>query len=312
MTSGRLTDLPRVGLGAAPLGGLFAAVDDETATATVDTAVRLGMTYIDTAPLYGYGLSEQRVGAALAALGHDPVVSTKVGRLVAPAPRREPGDLFVGAPPGAATFDFTADGIRASLAASLARLQRPAVDIALLHDPDDHLDVALTEGIRALQDLREEGVVGAIGVGVNHCATAIRAVRDAPVDVVLIAGRWTLLDRSAAADLLPRCADRGVTVVAGGVFNSGALADPGAGTFDYGAVPPPVRARIDALQAACDRFGVPLAAAAIQHPLRHPAVAAIVVGCRSPDEVATNAALLEVVVPDDLWAALDEIGTTAP
>lgn len=300
--------LPRVGIGAAPLGGLFAPVDDATARATVDAAVAHGMTYIDTAPLYGYGLSELRVGDALAASGADVAVSTKVGRIVRSVDVREDGDLFVGAPPGTATFDFSADGIHASLHASLDRLRRDTVDIALLHDPEAHLAQAMSDGVGALRELRESGTIGAFGVGTNFCDTALSFVRSVDVDVVLIAGRCTLLDRSAEVELLPACADRGVRVVVGGVLNSGALADPEAGTFDYVAVPRDVRTRLDRLVAACARHDVPLPAAALQHPLRHPAVTSIVVGSRSPEEVATNAALLEVAIPDDLWAELDAIG----
>ena len=298
--------LPRVGLGTAPLGGMFEAVSDADAVATVHAAMAQGWSFVDTAPLYGHGLSERRVGAALAGAG--PVVlSTKVGRLVHPVEARTDDDIFVGAPPGTATFDFSIDGVRRSLADSLVRLQRDAVDVALLHDPEEHLEIALTEGVRALVELREAGKVGAIGVGTNFVDTALRFVKETPVDVVLIAGRTSLLDRSSERELLPRCADLGVQVVAGGVFNSGALADPTGGHYAYGAVPDHVRRRLASLAAACSRAGVPLAAAAIQHPLRHPAVTSIVVGCRRPEEVEANVALLTVPVPDELWAELDGI-----
>jgi D-threo-aldose 1-dehydrogenase len=300
--------LPRVGLGTAPLGGMFGDVDDEAAAATIVAAVAHGWTFVDTAPLYGHGLSERRVGAALASVRRDDVVlSTKVGRLVRAVAEREPDDIFTGAPPGTATFDFTTAGVRRSLDESLERLQQDAVDIALLHDPEAHLDLALDEGVRALLDLREAGKVGAIGVGTNFVETAARFVKESPVDVVLIAGRVTLLDHSAEADLLPRCADLGVRVVAGGVFNSGALADPASGHFAYGEIPASVRARLARLAEACARFDVPLAAAAIQHPLRHPAVTSIVVGCRSPEEIEADASLLAVPVPDDLWSELDAV-----
>lgn len=299
--------LPRVGLGTAPLGGLFDAVEEDAAVATVEAALSRGWTFVDTAPLYGHGLSERRLGVALAGASDDVVVSTKVGRLVRPAATREDGDIFMGAPPGTASFDFTRDGIRRSLAESLERLGRDAVDIALLHDPEDHLALALDEGVRALLDLREEGKVGAVGVGTNVVETAERFVEAAPMDVVLIAGRTTLLDRSAESSLLPRCADLGVAVVAGGVFNSGALADPASGHFAYGAIPSDVGRRLGLLVAACDRAGVPLAAAAIQHPLRDAAVTSIVVGCRSAEEVDANVELLATTVPDELWDELDAI-----
>ena len=299
--------LPRVGLGTAPLGGMFEAVSDADAVATVHAALAHGWSFVDTAPLYGHGMSERRVGEALAAGSDSVVVSTKVGRLVRPIETRADDDIFLGAPPGAATFDFSVEGVRRSLEASLERLQRDAVDVALLHDPEAHLELALTDGVRALIELREEGKVGAIGVGTNFVETASRFVKETPVDVVLIAGRTSLLDRSSEADLLPRCTDLGVQVVAGGVFNSGALADPTGGHYAYGDVPDDVRARLARLASACARAGVPLAAAAIQHPLRHPAVTSIVVGCRSPEEVEANVALLAVPVPDELWAELDGV-----
>ena len=292
-----MTDLPRVGLGAAPLGGLFAPVAEDIAHATLDAAVAHGWTHVDTAPLYGHGLSEARVGS----WGGDAVISTKVGRLVRPVDEREPGDLFLGAPPGTATFDFSADGVRRSLDASLQRLRRDRVDIALVHDPDDHLDQAIAEAVPAL---RADERALAIGVGTNECDLALRFVRDADIDVLLIAGRWTLLDRSAGEELLPLCAARRVQVIVGGVFNSGVLADPSGGTYAYGDVPPDVRARLDTIVAACERHGVPLPAAALQLPFRHPAVTSIVVGCRSPEEVARNAELLAAPVPDALWEEL--------
>jgi D-threo-aldose 1-dehydrogenase len=284
---------------------MFATVDDAAAVDTVRAAIDPGWTFVDTAPLYGHGLSEARVGTALASAGDGVVLSTKVGRLVHPIDRRADGDIFVGAPPGAAVFDFSRSGVRRALDESLARLGRDAVDVALLHDPEDHLAEALTDGVRALLDLRVEGKGGAIGVGTNFVETAQRFVDETPVDVVLIAGRTSLLDRSAEADLLPRSADRGVAVVAGGVFNSGALADPASGHYAYGSVPADVRVRLQRVADACKRADVPLAAAAIQHPLRHPAVTSIVVGCRSPEEVAANVALLAIPVPDELWAELD-------
>jgi D-threo-aldose 1-dehydrogenase len=299
--------LPRVGLGTAPLGGMFAPVSDEAATATVHAAISHGWSLVDTAPLYGHGLSETRVGRALPADGV--IVSTKVGRLVRPIAERADDDIFVGAPPGEAEFDFTADGVRRSLAASLERLGRDTVDIALLHDPEQHLDLALGEAVRALLELRDAGTVRAIGVGTNFVETALRFVEETPVDVVLIAGRTSLLDRSAEPELLPRCAARGVQVVAGGVFNSGALADPSDGHYAYAGIPDDVGRRRDRLAALCESAGVPLAAAAIQHPFRSPAVTSIVVGCRIAEEVDANVALLATPVPDDRGAALEEVSS---
>lgn len=299
-----MRSLPRVGLGTAPLGGMFAEVSEADAVATVDAALAVGWTLVDTAPHYGRGLSERRVGAAVAGRAGDVVLSTKVGRLVRPVAEREAGDIFVGAEPGTGVFDFSVEGIRRSLDGSLERLGVGRVDLALLHDPEDHLEEALTDGIKALVELRDEGKVGAIGVGTNVVETARRFVAETAVDAVLIAGRITLLDRSAEDELLPAALDRGVHVIAGGVFNSGVLADPAGGHFAYGDVPDEVRPRLQRLVEACERHGVPLAAAAIQHPLRVAGVTSIVVGCRSAAEVAVDAALLEVEVSDELWEEL--------
>jgi D-threo-aldose 1-dehydrogenase len=285
----------RLGLGTAPLGGLFEAVDDDDARATVDAAWSVGIRHFDTAPLYGSGLAESRLGAALAGRPRDELtLSTKVGRRLVPG---EPDDHFVDAPPLRPVFDFSPEGVRRSLTESLERLQQDRVDIALLHDPDDRLD----EARRAIDAARE--LVPIVGVGTNVVATAQELVERGEVDVVLLAGRYTLLDRSAGNELLPLCAERGVPVHAAGVFNSGVLA--GGTTFDYAAAPLDVLARRDALAVLCARHGVPLAAAAIQFPLQHPAVRSVVVGARSPAEVEEDARLLELTVPDALWTELD-------
>src|SRR4051794_28856196 len=276
-----------LGLGTAPLGGLFEDVTAEAARATIDSAWELGVRFFDTAPLYGSGLAEERLGEALAARPRDEVtVSTKVGRVLVPGER--------GLEP---VFDYTPGGIRASLASSLERLGLDRIDVVLLHDPEAHMDATH----RALDVVRS--FAARVGVGTNYAATAVTLVERGEVDVVLLAGRYTLLDRTAGDDLLPLCLERGVPVLAAGVFNSGVLA--GGSTFDYHAAPASVLEHRRVLEAACARFSVPLAAAAIQFPLRHPAITAVVVGARSAAEIEEDAALLEVAVPDELWAALD-------
>jgi aryl-alcohol dehydrogenase-like predicted oxidoreductase len=283
----------QLGLGAAPLGGLFASVDDKTAQATVDRAWELGVRHFDTAPLYGSGLSEQRLGAALQGRPRDELtVSTKVGRLLRPG---EPDPIFHGAPPLGPVVDFTPDGVVRSLEESLERLGLDRVDVALAHDPEGRIDEALA----ALDALRTRC---AVGVGTNHVETALRFVADGDIDWLLLAGRYSLLDRSAGAELLPLCAARGVTVVIGGVFNSGLLA--GGTTFDYRPASPELVGRTRELEASCAAHGVPLAAAALQFPLRHPAVTSIVVGARSPLEVETNSTLLALPVPEELWRSI--------
>jgi D-threo-aldose 1-dehydrogenase len=213
-------ELGRLGLGTAPLAGLYEAVDDDTAHATVDRAWELGVRFFDTAPYYGSGLGERRLGEALRARPRDEyVLSTKVGRLLRPG---ESG--WHGAPQLEAYFDFSHDAVLRSLEQSLERLGLDRVDIALVHDPDNHYDDAIAGAFPALERLRDEGVVRAIGAGMNQTEMLCRFAREADPDCFLVAGRYTLLDRSAADELLPLCEQRGIAVIAGGVFNSGVLA----------------------------------------------------------------------------------------
>ncbi|MGW4402780.1 aldo/keto reductase [Nonomuraea sp. NPDC004702] len=298
-----MIDLPRVGLGGAPLGNLYQAVSGEQARATVDAAWDSGVRLFDTAPHYGLGLSERRLGAALAERSGY-VLSTKVGRLVVPSRVRDDDEMF-DVPVGLGrAWDFSADGVRDSLEDSLARLGLPEIDIALIHDPDDHLEQALAEAYPALAELREQGVVKAIGVGMNQWQAPLRFVRETGVDVVMLAGRYTLLDQSGLP-LLDECAERGVRVLAAGVFNSGLLATPApSGTFDYAPAPAPLLDRATRIAAVCERHGVSLPQAAMAFPLRHPAVASIVLGARAPEEVLANAALWARPVPEELWLEL--------
>jgi D-threo-aldose 1-dehydrogenase len=291
-------ELGRLALGTAPIGGLYDAVDDETAHAVVERAWELGLRYFDTAPLYGVGLSERRLGAALRGKPRDEfAVSTKVGRLLRPGESE-----WHGAPALVDYFDFSRDAALRSLEGSLERLGLDRVDVALVHDPDDHVAESLAGSFRALRRLRDEGVVRAIGVGANQPEVLVRYAREADPDCFLVAGRYTVLDRAAAAELLPVCEELGVAVIAGGVFNSGVLA--GGDTFDYAAAPPEVVAWVERLRETCARHDVPLPAAALQFPLRHPAVATVLVGCRTSEEVAENVRLSGLEVPDALWAEL--------
>ncbi len=307
--------LTRIALGGAPLGGLFAAVSEDDAFATLDAAWNAGIRYFDTAPLYGFGLSEQRMGAFLRTKPRgEYVLSTKVGRVLEPT--RGSGDrsgslgAFVGALPNDAIFDFSADAVKRSLDESLGRLGLERIDIAFLHDPDDYYAEAVEQAYPALHSLREAGVVGAIGAGMNQWQMLDRFVRACNLDCVLLAGRYTLLDRSGAATLLPLCRERGVAVMAAGVFNSGILArdEPSSdATFNYVPAPPDVLARARALAAVCRRGGVSLAAAAVQFALRNPAVASVVLGMRNAAEVRANVAALNVPIADELWAELDAV-----
>jgi D-threo-aldose 1-dehydrogenase len=300
----------RVGFGTGPLGGLYAPVSDEQAHAALTAAWDTGIRFFDTAPHYGAGLAEERLGAFLADRPRaEFTVSTKVGRLLVPG-AAEADAGFHGAPARARVRDYSADGVRRSLADSLERTGLDAFDIVLIHDPDDHWEPAVREAYPALERLRAEGVVKAIGVGMNQSAMLTRFVTETDIDCVLVAGRHTLLDRGATRDLLPACAERGVGVLAGGVFNSGVLADPRPGAYyDYAPAPDDVLRRARALADRCAAHGVPLPAAAIQFPLRHPAVTGVVLGARSADEVRRNAEHAATEIPDALWAELDAAGT---
>lgn len=297
----------RLGLGCAPLGNLFRALDDATAAATVDAAWDAGWRLFDTAPLYGNGLSERRVGAALRSRPRDEyVLSTKVGRLLCPG--ADDGSIFVDALDLHPSFDFSGDGVRRSIETSLDRLGLDRIDIVHVHDPDDHLDQAIDEAIPALIALRDEGVIGAVGCGMNATAPLIRVVERADVDVVLLAGRYSLLDHSGGDELLPRCTERGVAVIVGGVFNSGLLADPDTDpTYDYAPAPSPLAERARSMLAVCASYGVSLPAAAIGFALRHPSVTSVVIGARSPAEVAADVEAGGADIPSDLWDSLAEL-----
>ncbi|MFI2363538.1 aldo/keto reductase [Promicromonospora sp. NPDC019610] len=293
------------GLGCAPIGNLFTPVAADAAEATVGRALERGVRFFDTAPHYGEGVSELRLGAALAGVDRDTVVlATKVGRTIVdadgvPVPTGGTGANTVG--------DLSRDGVLRSLEGSLARLGTDRVDLLYLHDPAD-VDAALRGALPALLELRDQGVVRAVGVGMGHNAPVARLVREAAdaLDVVMPAGRVTLLDRTAEADLLPAARARGVGVIAAGVYNSGVLADPVAAPyFDYHPATPEQVDGALRMAAVCATAGLPLAAVAARYPLRVPGVEAVVVGARTPAEVDVFADAAAVDLPDHLWAALD-------
>ncbi|MCQ4079847.1 aldo/keto reductase [Streptomyces sp. RB6PN25] len=311
MTGG--VELTGVSFGGAAIGNLFTPVGDEEAAGAVDAAWRAGVRYFDTAPHYGLGLSERRLGAALRSRPRDEyIVSTKVGRLLEPADTAGGDDMAHGFAVPAThrrVWDFTADGIRRSVEASLTRLGLDRVDLLYLHDPDDHVRQALDEAYPALERMRDEGVVGAIGIGMNQAAVPARFLRETDIDVVLLAGRYTLLDQSALAELLPEAEHRGKKVVIGGVFNSGLLADPRPGaTYDYTAAPNALLERALRIRDIAQRHGVPLRAAALRFPFGHPAVASVLVGMRTAAEADDAASMLSRPVPSALWRALRAAG----
>ncbi|MFB6819824.1 aldo/keto reductase [Streptomyces sp. NPDC056347] len=300
--TGRLPfDLPRLGIGTAPLGGLFEEVGDADAAATLRAAAEAGISYFDTAPRYGHGLAEERLGRLLGPSGvTDPVISTKTGWLLRPRPDGSPGEVIT---------DWTERGIRESLESSLTRLGRDSVDILYLHDPDNYPDEIRRTAYPAVRRLRDEGLIRAIGFGMNHSGPLASYVAEFDVDVVLIAGRFSLLDHEALGTLLPLCARTGTAVVVGGVFNTGLLADPSPDAmFNYRPVPARALERARQCRKLCEEYGVPLTAAAIQFPLLHGAVGSVVLGCRSAAEVTANAAAARFPVPDELWQRLAGAG----
>ncbi len=306
-------EVTRLGLGASVIGGLFAPVEQAEAEAVVRTALELGLRQVDTAPLYGLGASELVCGKVLASVPRESVVvSTKAGRLLrsgAPDAEKLPEGMWHGREGLQPVFDFSAAGIARSVEESLERLGLDRLDVVYLHDPNDHVDEAIAEGMPALRRLQAEGVVGAVGAGMTRPALLTRIVREAEPDCVLIAGRYSLLDQSAGIELLPACQERGVGVLVGGVFNSGVLARPAPGAhFDYEPASPDVLRRVARLAEACGEHGVPLAAAALQFPLRHPAVASVVVGARSVEELEENVRSFELDLPGELWRDFAERG----
>jgi len=299
----------RLGLGCAQLGNLYRAMTDETATAIVDAAWLTGVRYFDTAPHYGLGLSERRLGAALRDRPRDEyVLSTKVGRLLEENPAYA-GERDTDGFDVPATLvrrrDYSRDGVLRSLESSMDRLGVDRIDIAFVHDAEDHVEEALAGAIPALIELRDQGVLRGIGLGMNFDRVLAEFVRRSDVDTIMVAGRYTLLEQPALDELLPLCEERGVRVVAAGVFNSGILASPTPGTtYNYEEAPAALVQRAQRIADLCARYGVELPAAAIAMPARHPAVEAVVLGASSVRQVESNAARAAAEIPPALWETL--------
>jgi D-threo-aldose 1-dehydrogenase len=316
----------RLGFGAAPIGNLYEPVSDLQARNAVREALRAGIRYFDTAPHYGFGLSESRLGAALAEF--DPtgraVVSTKVGRLLEPISTPNPQAVrhgFADAAPFEPVFDYGYDAVMTSWEQSRRRLGRERIDILLAHDlgalthGDDHPRLFrqfVDGGYRAMRELRDAGAVGAIGLGVNEWQIAEEAIRELDLDIVLLAGRFTLLDQSAANSFLPLCEARGVKVIVGAPYNSGILAQGvdgrGRQSYDYKPASAEIVARVRRLEAICREFATPLAAAALQFPLSHRQVLSVIPGMASAREVTASHTALEWPIPEGLWEAIREEG----
>lgn len=306
-----------LGAGCAQLGNLFREMSDEAAEATVRAAWDSGIRYFDTAPHYGLGLSERRLGRALAAYPRDEyVLSTKVGRVLVPSPETAGlSDLGEGGFDVAAdvrrVYDLSRDGVLRSIEDSLARLGVDRIDIVYMHDPDDHWESASTTGAQTLTGLRDEGVIGGFGAGMNQGEMLADLIEQTDVDIVMCAGRLTLLEQDHAERMLRLAAERGVAVVAAAVYNSGLLSRehvPDDAHFDYDQAPPEVLARARDIERICHEHGASLPAAAVQFPLRFPQVVSVVAGMRGADQATGAVERLTAPLPDELWVALADAG----
>lgn len=303
--------VPTLGFGAAGIGNLYRVTSDADAADALHAAFAACITYVDTAPHYGQGLSERRVGAALTP---SVIVSSKVGRVLEPITPPAPGTErhgFIDGDPFEPVYDYSYDGILRSFASSLRRLNRDRLDIVLVHDlgqathgadADRHMRAFLDGGLRALTELKASGAATAIGLGVNEWQVAADVMRHADLDTVLLAGRYTLLEQESLTAFLPDCLRCQVSIILGGPFNSGILV--GDMHYNYDVAPPAIVARVRALQRVCDAHGVPLAAAALQFPLAHPAVACVIPGMVSRRQVEANMTLLNTDIPAALWRDL--------
>jgi D-threo-aldose 1-dehydrogenase len=308
-----------LGFGAAVIGGLHRWVDEDIALAAVDTAWDLGIRYYDTAPHYGLGLSERRLGKALASRPRSEyTISTKVGRLLVASPelagQRDSQGFDVPAD-FRREWDFSADGVRRSLESSLDRLGIDRVDILFMHDPDDHWEQAVGEAYPALHELRAQGVVTSIGAGMNQWEMLERFVRETEVDTLMLAGRYTLLEQTALDSMLPLCVERNVSIMAAGVFNSGLLAvdrPPADANYNYETAPSELHARAVRIGEICARHGVSLPQAAMAFVAAHPAVSSVVVGARTAEQITRNAELFAKPVPAELWSDLVDAGLLRP
>ncbi|MFI5029303.1 MAG: aldo/keto reductase [Reyranellales bacterium] len=314
-------EVTTLGLGGAPMGGFRANISDAEAVELTDVAYELGVRYFDTSPFYGYGRSELRMGAGLREKPRDDyVLSTKIGRIMhALKPgEKPPADFRENGLPGfAPVFDYTYDGVMRSLEHSYFRLGISRIDIALVHDVDfwttkdraildQRFKTVMDSGFKALDELRRAGVIGAIGVGINESDTSLRFIQAGDFDCMLLAGRYTLLEQGGLEAFLPECVKRGVSVILGGPYNSGILtggvkADT---THDYVQAPAPLIEKARKIEAVCQRHGVELGAAAMQFPLFHPALCAVIPGALAASEVKQNVERLSVKIPTELWSEL--------
>jgi D-threo-aldose 1-dehydrogenase len=310
-------EVTKLSLGTAPLGGLFTSVPEADSDGVIAAAFAADINFYDTAPLYGFGRAEVRLGRGLNAANKPYVLSTKVGRVLNPVSGSavagglaEFADADTTVEP---VFDYSAKGIRRSFEESLVRLGVDRIDVALIHDADDRIDEAIKFAYPELEKMRSEGLVSTIGVGMNYCPPTVKAVVETDIDIVLIAGRYSLLDQSSQDQLFNETMKRKVSVMIGGVYNSGILANPVAGaTFHYAPASDEIIAKAQKIRDLLATFNVSLTAAAIQFPLRHPAVTTVLTGSRSAKELLANIADFDSDVPQEAWAALEAAGLIPP
>jgi D-threo-aldose 1-dehydrogenase len=310
----------RLGIGGATIGGMSAALPEAEGQAMVERAIELGLDYIDTAPYYGVGRSEQMVGNAIRASGKHPVLSTKVGRLLKPHYGEQgPRDGWANPLPFSVHYDYSYDGVMRSFADSQHRLGIAYIDVLLVHDigerthganADFHWRALAEGGVRALNELKAAGHIGAIGLGVNEAQILSDAMQINDWDLFLLAGRYTLLEQEGMAAFLQSCIDRNVALVAGAPFNGGALM--GSGTWNYSAAPPAIIERVKRIEAICAQFNVPVGAAALQFPSAHAAVASVLVGPRNVEQLEGLLAWVDTPIPAELWQALRDAGLIEP
>jgi D-threo-aldose 1-dehydrogenase len=303
-------ELSRLSLGTAPLAGLFAGVKDQDSDDLINTSLSQGMNYFDTAPLYGHGMAETRLGRILKNVKEPYVLETKVGRVLKYVEKAEPMPWFPEADPHIQpVFDYSRDGILKSFNDSLERLGVDHIDIALMHDAEDHIDEAINNAYPVLSDLKAQGMIKAIGIGINFCDVAIKIMKAVDLDIALIAGRYTLLDQSAQRELLPYAIERKVDITIGGIFNSGVLANPIKGaTFEYLPASDEIIKRAQAIGAFLGERAIPLTAAALQFPLRHPAITSVLTGSRSSAELLSNIKDFDLELPANIWSELEDAG----
>lgn len=303
----------RLSLGTAPLGGLFKKVPESESDAVISEALNSGIAYIDTAPLYGYGVGEKRVGRGIKGQLHQPTLSTKVGRLLRPG-RNAEFDKFPDSDPNTEIyFDYSPSGIRKSLEESLERLGRDSIEIVYIHDADSWVREAIDIVYPELHKMRDEGLLKAIGIGMNWCPTSVAIMKETELNIALIAGRFTLLDQTAQEELYPLALEKSVSIIAAGVFNSGILANPVEGAhFDYEPASKEILQRALKIGDFLKDLGISLPAAALQFPLRHPAVASVLTGAGSLNELRANIESFNLQLPEDLWTQMEAEGLIAP